>query len=120
MKITELKQNLGGKKRGTTRIRIIASRFWSDFKTWNKNSHSNRGLKESTFWTSMERIGIIPKKKQRFRKKLRTVVDLFYRDIQNGLRNHYGAQYKMPDWPTEDKQCLDELIEQISSQTNFM
>ena len=120
--ITELKQNKGGKKRGTTQIRIIATRFWSDFKAWNKKSHSNRGLKESTFWTSMERIGIIPKRKQRFRGKLRTVVDLYYKDVQKGLRNHYGSQYKMPDWPTEDKDTVDQIISQLSNNNshNFL
>ena len=62
----------------------------------------------------MDRLGIKPKKKQRFREgKFRTVVDLYYDDVAKALQKEYG-KFDMPIWATEDSVVCKEIQDELN------
>ena len=113
--IRTLKQRVGKHPANTVRIRIVAKRFYSDYCKWNRVSNTNKNTREVTFWSKMEELGIRPLKKQRFKNKLRTVVDLYFRDVQEKLRNLFKG-FKMPSWPSEDPELRAQMMSDSPTQ----
>ena len=97
--ITVLSRQQWDHPKGTVKIQILAKRFWTDFRKWNRNSNTDSFKKETNFWRSLQDLGVVMKTKQRFKNKFKTTVCLYYKQIRDRL-NEKIAGFVMPRWPT--------------------
>ena len=107
--VSTLKQRCGHIPANTVRIRIVAPRFFSDFKRWNRASNTGKTYKETYFWKTVADLGIVPKKRQRFKDKIRTIVDVYFKEVKKALQGHFTG-FKMTPWPTEDPELRNEMV----------